>query len=195
MDDHLSGTSVTRYLLQPTRTYEPYANARFAWRGGQPLRSYSALHRMGFTVPAPSPGTAVGSYPTVSPLPATSVNSSAGGLLSAALSVGLPRLGVTQHPALWCSDFPHPECAHSASGTLTERDHPARLIPTYRSDRYFLLPYCDTSTVFTAHNPIDPPRLDEELWRQLPVAASAGSLLDLDHGDSTLHHPADAVVR
>jgi hypothetical protein len=84
------------------------------WRGGQPLRSYSALHRMGFTVPVSSPRTAVGSYPTVSPLPATVSGyktqiRSAGGLLSVALSVGLPRLGVTQHPALWCSDFPHLE--------------------------------------------------------------------------------------
>src|SRR5437016_12762380 len=29
-----------------------------------------------------------------------------GGLLSVALSVGLPPLGVTQHPALWSPDFP-----------------------------------------------------------------------------------------
>ena len=42
---------------------------------------------------------------------------SAGGLFSVALSVGLPRLGVTQHSALWSSDFPH----------SNERDHPARL--------------------------------------------------------------------
>ena len=111
-DGHLSGTSVTRYLLQPTRACEPCASARSDGRGGPPLRSYSALHRMGFTVPIPLPGTAVGSYPTVSPLPATISGynirkRSAGGLLSVALSVGLPRLGVTQHPALWCSDFPH----------------------------------------------------------------------------------------
>ena len=30
-----------------------------------------------------------------------------GGLFSVALSVGLPLLGVTQHPALGSSDFPH----------------------------------------------------------------------------------------
>src|SRR3954447_9718048 len=29
-----------------------------------------------------------------------------GGVLSVALSVGFPRLGVTQHPALRCPDFP-----------------------------------------------------------------------------------------
>ena len=40
--------------------------------------------------------------------------------VSAALSVGLPRLGVTQHRALWSPDFPHP--AHGA-----ERDRLADL--------------------------------------------------------------------
>jgi len=39
----------------------------------------------------------VGSYPTVSPLPLTEV---AGGLISVALSVGLPRPGVTRHRCL-----------------------------------------------------------------------------------------------
>ena len=29
-----------------------------------------------------------------------------GGIFSVALSFWLPRLGVTQHPALWSSDFP-----------------------------------------------------------------------------------------
>jgi len=28
-------------------------------------------------------------------------------LISVALSLGLPLLGVTQHPALWSPDFPH----------------------------------------------------------------------------------------
>ena len=48
--------------------------------------------------------TLVRSYRTVSPLPAPS--RAIGGLLSVALSVGSPPLGVTQHPALWSSDFP-----------------------------------------------------------------------------------------
>ncbi len=39
--------------------------------------------------------------------------------VSVALSLGLPPLGVTQHPALWSSDFPH--TAYAA------RDHPAWL--------------------------------------------------------------------
>ena len=42
-----------------------------------------------------------------------------GGLFSVALSVGSPRLGVTQHPALWSPDFPQ------ASGIPSARGHPA----------------------------------------------------------------------
>ena len=51
----------------------------------------------------PVAGDAVGSYPTISPLP----YSRYGGILSVALSVGSPRLGVIQHHALCSSDFPH----------------------------------------------------------------------------------------
>ena len=36
-------------------------------------------------------------------------------LLSVALSIASPLLGVIQHPALWSPDFPHPD--------LSERDH------------------------------------------------------------------------
>jgi len=46
------------------------------------------------------------SYTTVSPLPAVGSADGLGGLLSAALSVGSPRLDVIQHPALWSPDFP-----------------------------------------------------------------------------------------
>ena len=64
---------------------------------------------MGFTVPRSSPSRAVGSYPTVSPLPVARKIAPVGGLFSVALSIGSPRLGVTQHFALWSSDFPHPK--------------------------------------------------------------------------------------
>jgi hypothetical protein len=37
-----------------------------------------------------------------------------GGLFSVALSVPSRGLGVTQHPALWSSDFPHPACSCGA---------------------------------------------------------------------------------
>ena len=72
------------------------------------LPLYAVLLQVGFTEPAPSPGPLVRSYRTVSPLPATRSRASAGGLLSVALSVGSRPLGVTQHLALWSSDFPQP---------------------------------------------------------------------------------------
>ena len=46
--------------------------------------------------------------------------------VSVALSVGLPRLGVTQHPALWSSDFPR--------AGLSARDRPARLGPWHQNN-------------------------------------------------------------
>ena len=61
----------------------------------------------------------VGSYPTLSPLPATSV----GGLLSVALSVGLPRPGVTRH---------HFFVESGLSSTQSGRDHP---VPAHSCSR------------------------------------------------------------
>jgi hypothetical protein len=49
---------------------------------------------------------AVRSYRTISPLPAPTVASEAGGIFSAALSVGSRPPGITWHPALWSPDFP-----------------------------------------------------------------------------------------
>jgi len=72
-------------------------------RGGPPLSpSYLVLLRMGFTRLPQSPGIPVGSYPAISPLPRLR----RGGIFSVALSFSSPRLDVTQHPALWSSDFP-----------------------------------------------------------------------------------------
>ena len=72
------------------------------------------LLRVGFTEPPASPRALVRSYRTVSPLPNDDWMRSAvardatseGGLLSVALSVPSPGLGITQHAALWSSDFP-----------------------------------------------------------------------------------------
>src|SRR5262245_27278565 len=47
-----------------------------------------------------------------------------GGLLSVALSCGSPRLGVTQHHALWSPDVPRPRCEHRGRG------HPANSLPS-----------------------------------------------------------------
>ena len=49
----------------------------------------------------------VRSYRTLSALPVLAERA-IGGLLSAALVVGLHRPGVTWHPALWSPDFPPP---------------------------------------------------------------------------------------
>ncbi len=49
---------------------------------------------------------AVGSYPTVSPLPRHHPKIVPGRFAFCGAHVGLLRLGVTQHPALWSPDFP-----------------------------------------------------------------------------------------
>ncbi len=59
----------------------------------------------------------VRSYRTFSPLPST-LAGRFGGVLSVALSVGFPRLGVTQHPALRCPDFPRASRCRGARGCL-----------------------------------------------------------------------------
>jgi len=55
---------------------------------------------------------AVSSYLAVSPLPADAT----GGLFSVALSLRSPPVAVSDHPALWSSDFP-------PSANITERGH------------------------------------------------------------------------
>ena len=72
-------------------------------RCGPHLAAYLALLRLGVAVPWPLPAAAVGSYPTVSPLPPGRPD---GGLFSVALSVASRRPGVTWQSALWSSDFP-----------------------------------------------------------------------------------------
>ena len=70
------------------------------------------------------------SYTTVSPLPVPVW--AIGGLFSAALSVGLPRLDVIQHLALWSPDFPQHLLVPRPSGGLATsriRASPAALNP------------------------------------------------------------------
>src|SRR3954468_24592012 len=65
------------------------------------------LLRARFTQQAWSPRPLVVSYTTVSPLPRRLTRR--GGLISVALALGLPRVGVTHRPALWSPDVPrHP---------------------------------------------------------------------------------------
>ena len=46
-------------------------------------------------------------------------------LLSVALSIASPLLGVTQHPALWSPDFPHPD------GWITIRTRPSTQLKSF----------------------------------------------------------------
>ncbi len=111
-DDHSSRSGVSPALQRPTRKLQP----------GRPRTlPYLVLLHVGFTEPPASPPVLVRSYRTVSPLPVESCNPGcgdaardpAGGLLSVALSVPFPGLGVTQHAALRSSDFP-PRPDHKA---------------------------------------------------------------------------------
>src|SRR5688572_9866389 len=97
---HPSRPAVAGRLQRPTRRLGRAALERLR---RPPLAGTAllALLRVGFTEPPRSPGMLVGSYPTVSPLPAA-----AGGLFSVALSRGSPRVAVSNHPALWSPDVP-----------------------------------------------------------------------------------------
>src|SRR5205807_7068107 len=83
----------------------------------------------------------VGSYPTISPLPAAST----GGVISVALSFGSPRLGVTQRPALWSPDFPPHLPDERWSG------HPAVSTgESYPPDAVFLSFSCSSIALFAS---------------------------------------------
>jgi hypothetical protein len=89
---------------------------------GRPLPSYLVLLRVGFTQsflrrrrPKDPPCEGPAGHPAAGALlphrftltlPASTTLKSEGRSVSVALSVASPRLGVTQHPALWSSDFP-----------------------------------------------------------------------------------------
>ncbi len=78
--------SVSRHLLLPTRTSGAKASRRI-----HRTRFLFGIAPGGACHAGPVARPAVGSYPTVSPLP-----SSLGGLFSVTLSLGLPRPGVTR---------------------------------------------------------------------------------------------------
>ena len=98
VNDHSSRRTITHTLKRPTRIQH-----------GPCLKDpYLVLLPVGFTMPWTVTRHAVRSYRTLSPLPPISIarNHNEGGLLSAALSVGSHRPGVTWHLALWSPDFP-----------------------------------------------------------------------------------------
>jgi hypothetical protein len=79
-------------------------------RAGRPRQCpYSSLLREGLASPPVTRLSRVGSYPTISPLPVQAgpcEPAAIGGVISVALSLGSPRVGVTDFPALWSPDFP-----------------------------------------------------------------------------------------
>lgn len=99
---HSSGTDVATRLLQPTRTADPETDCR-SFRTGAP--SLFGLAPGGVYRAARIAAGAVGSYPTLSPLPRHPCRlrrsrkryGRRGGLLSVALSLGSPPPGVTRH--------------------------------------------------------------------------------------------------
>ena len=102
VDNHSSGWHVAMHLKQPTREQ----------RGPRIMFPYLVLLRVGFTMPQTVTRCAVRSYRTISPLP-----TKAGGLFSAALSVGFHPPGVTWHSVLWSPDFP-PQIILKLSGAI-----------------------------------------------------------------------------
>ncbi len=106
-DDHLSGMPVTWHLKRPN----PGAERAI------PLPPYSVLLQVGFTEPA-SHLAAGELLPHLSTL--ACAYSSHRRYVSVALSLESPPLGITQHPALWSSDFPQAQ-----PFGIGARDHPA----------------------------------------------------------------------
>jgi hypothetical protein len=120
-DGHSSGTAVARGLMQSTRTTSRRRLRAIA------LSSLSDLAPGGACRAASVAGSAVGSYPTVSPLPAHPLGAGRGGLVSVALSLGF---GVAPSPA---GRYPAP-CLRGARTFLAPGlEEPARGHPAIRS--------------------------------------------------------------
>src|SRR5438445_8419016 len=121
---HPSGTAVAGSLVRSTREHragrpQPLAQAP---RPGRRAALVTLL-RVGFTKPPGSLRALVVSYTTVSPLPRPGRNPDRGGLFSVALSRGSPRVGVTDHPALWSPDLPH-RAMHARPGATARPTRP-----------------------------------------------------------------------
>lgn len=84
------------------------------------MEAYLVLLRVEFTLLRTVASRTVRSYRTLSPLPVPL--RVIGGLLSAALVVGLRPPGVTWHPALWSPDFP--PLRQSPEGHQRSSDYP-----------------------------------------------------------------------
>lgn len=116
--DHVSTAHVTISLQRPTREPRPgrpLPNVPTHLRTRcLPCEGKQAVRRVLLFGLAPGDACpaihvaadAVGSYPTISPLPRDRSEDGPGRYIFCGAHVGLLRLGVTQHPALWSPDFP-----------------------------------------------------------------------------------------
>ena len=105
------------------------------WTGHPRQRAYSSLLREGLATPPVTRLSRVGSYPTISPLPVPPrgcsltngrVSSAIGRVFSVALSLELPRVAVSDLPALWSPDFP-------PADACVRRRSPGHLQPPQRT--------------------------------------------------------------
>ena len=106
---HPSRAAVADSLVRSTREHRAGRPQTLAQARGRSRTALLTLLRVGFTEPPGSLRALVVSYTTVSPLPGPA-EPAKGGLFSVALSRGSPRVGVTDHPALWSPDLPHRVC-------------------------------------------------------------------------------------
>ena len=111
---HLGGALLCRSSAL-TRTPRTRLAAQTASGGPSSRCPYLSLLREGLAPPPVTRLSRVGSYPTFSTLPvpprrqplgARSLASAIGGVVSVALSLGSPRVAVSDLPALWSPDFP-----------------------------------------------------------------------------------------
>ena len=112
MDGHSSGTPVTERLARPTRATTRKHRCRLP--GVSPL---FGLAPGGVCRAASVAGRAVGSYPTVSPLPSWRTRQAVCFLWH--FPWGRPRRTLSGTVSPWSPDFPHPsgcppECSHPA---------------------------------------------------------------------------------
>ena len=104
--NHLSGTPVARRLVRPTRewTGEPPASRRVS-----PTTTLPVWPCSGWGLPQPAGHPTAGELlPRHFTLTTRRRERLRGRFVSVALSLGSPPLAVSQHPALWSSDFPRP---------------------------------------------------------------------------------------
>ena len=132
-EDHSSRRRIAATLEHSTRTLWPAGRTQQAHRAGHPRqRPYSSLLREGLAPPPVTRLSRVGSYPTISPLPVppprrplvASASPAIGGVVSVALSLGSPRVAVSDLPALWSPDFP-PARGARVSPALPAGDPPS----------------------------------------------------------------------